>query len=188
MYTKHPFEWIKPKSQIPVFIVSFISTLLILAGMQILGKPLITEAASAGIITLEFAGNLESAQTIIASWGQESLIYAGLNLGFDYLFMMSYGITIGLGCILISQRVHHKIRSISLLGIFLAWGSILAALLDALENYALIRVLLGSINEVWPAIAKWCAGVKFFLVAIGIGYILIGAIFHLLTKSKEKIQ
>jgi len=186
MNTRHPFAWIKKESQVPVFIVSFIITILIIIGMQILGKPLITGAAPSGIVSFEFAGDLETAQSIIASWGQEPLTYAGLNLGFDYLFMVGYGITIGLGCIIISQKLISRIKPLSLLGILLAWGSILAALLDALENYALIRLLLGSFNEVWPVIAKWCAGVKFFLVVIEISYVLIGAVILLLTKNKQE--
>jgi hypothetical protein len=180
MNTKHPFEWIRKKSQLHVFVVSFIFTLIIIAAMQILGNPLITKAAPAGIVTFEFAGDLETAQAIVASWVQNSLIYAGLNLGFDYLFMVAYGITIGLGCVLVSRRL----QKLSSLGILLAWGTIFAALLDAIENYALIRLLLGSINETWAVIAKWCAGVKFFLVAIGISYILIGAVYLLLAKNK----
>ena len=88
MNTIHPFLWINKKSQFPVFIVSFITTILIIVGMQLLGKPLITNAAPSGIISFEFAGDLETAQSIIASWGQEATTYAGLNLGFDYLFMV----------------------------------------------------------------------------------------------------
>ena len=186
MNTIHPFLWINKKSQFPVFIVSFITTILIIVGMQLLGKPLITNAAPSGIISFEFAGDLETAQSIIASWGPEATTYAGLNLGFDYLFMVGYGITIGLGCVLISQKLKDKINPLSFLGIFLAWGSILAALLDALENYALIRILLGSINELWPPIAKWCAGVKFFLVAIGIGYILLGVLYLLIANFRKE--
>ncbi len=187
MLAKHPFRWIKPESQIITFAVSFFATILIIIGMQALGKPLNTEAAPAGIVTFEFAGDLDTAQSIIASWEGDSLIYAGLNLGVDYLFMAAYGMSIGLGCILVSQRLQQKRNSLSRLGVLLAWGSILAALLDALENYALIRVLLGSINEAWPTIAKWCAGVKFFLVAVGIGYVLIGAVYVLLAKNKDEV-
>jgi hypothetical protein len=182
MNAKHPFKWIKKESLLPVFVVSLMITIFIIVAMQILGMPLMTEAAPAGIVTFEFAGDLDTAQAIIASWGHDSLIYAGLNLGFDYLFMVAYGITIGSGCVLISERLRYKI---SLLGILLAWGSILAALLDALENYALIRLLLGSINETWAVIAKWCAGVKFILVAVGIVYVLFGALYLLLTKNKR---
>ena len=186
MNTIHPFLWIKKKSQLPVFIGSFIVTLFIIVGMQFLGRPLVTKAAPSGIVSFEFAGDLETSQTIIASWGQETTTYAGLNLGFDYLFMVGYGVTIGLGCILISSKLKDKINPLSFLGIFLAWGSILAALLDALENYALIRILLGSINELWPPIAKWCAGVKFFLVAIGIGYILLGVLYLLIANFRKE--
>ena len=185
MVAKHPFVWIKEKSQTPVFIVAFITTIIIIVGMQFLGKPLVTEAAPSGIISFEFAGDIETAQSIIGSWGQEETTYAGLNLGFDYLFMVGYGITIGLGCVLISHKLKYKINTLFMLGIFLAWGSVLAALLDALENYALIRVFLGSLNEIWPVVAKWCAGVKFFLVALGIGYVLIGALFVFIPKNKN---
>ena len=185
MNTKHPFKWIKKKSQFPVFLVSFLATILIIVVMQILGKPLVTKSAPAGIISFEFAGDLETAQSIVTSWEQDSLIYAGLNLGFDYLFMIGYGITIGLGSILIAQRFQPKNISLSRMGYLLAWGSTLAALLDALENYALIRVLLGSANDIWPVIARWGATVKFFLVAIGIIYILSGVLYLLISKNKQ---
>lgn len=188
MKAKHPFEWINKQSQLPVFTASFVVTIFIIVGMQLLGKPLITVTAPAGIISFEFAGDLATAQSIIASWGQDALVYAGLNLGFDYLFMVSYALTIGLGCILISHRLLPKIYPLSVLGVVLAWGSILAALLDALENYALIQLLLGSFKESWPLVARWCAGVKFFLVAIGISYILIGMIISFLIKNKEELS
>lgn len=87
----HPYAWIKKKSRFQVFIVSFFVTLFIIVGMQTLGKPLVTEAAPAGIISFEFAGDLDTAQSIITSWGKDSLIYAGLNLGFDYLSWLPTG-------------------------------------------------------------------------------------------------
>lgn len=185
MSTKHPFEWIKKRSQFPVFIVSFVATILIIVVMQNLGNPLVTDPAPAGIISFEFAGDLETAQSIVTSWKKDSLIYAGLNLGFDYLFMIGYGTTIGLGSVLVAQRFQLKNNSLSRMGYLLAWGSILAALLDALENYALIRVLLGSSNDIWPVIARWGATVKFFLVAIGIVYILSGVLYLFISKYKQ---
>lgn len=185
MNTKHPFEWIKQESQKSVFVFLFIATLLVIVGMQFLGNPLITDAAPAGIVSYEFAGDLDTAQTIIDSWGQEKLAYAGLNLGLDYLFMAAYGLTIGLGCVLVAQGLQKKIKPLASLGILLAWGSVLAALLDALENYALIRVLLGSLNETWPVIAYWSAIVKFTLVGFVLIYIFVGALIALFTRGKK---
>lgn len=42
-------------------------------------------------------------------------------------------------------------------GALLAWGQIVAALLDALENYALIQILLGTEQGLWAQVARWSA-------------------------------
>lgn len=43
----------------------------------------------------------------------------------------------------------------------------MAALLDALENIALLKMLRGFVVEPWPQIAQWSAVPKFILVAAG---------------------
>ena len=185
MKLRHPFEWIKKKCVLRVFFVGLILTLLVGAGMQILGRPLITEAAPAGIVSFEFAGDVETAQSILASWRHEVRVIAGLNLGVDYLFMLAYGVTIGLGCILVARGWHETIPALALIGTLFSWGSIGAAFLDAIENYALIRILVGSLNETWPVVSQWCAGVKFFLVGIGLVYVVGGGLV-LFIKQKTK--
>ena len=54
-------------------------------------------------------------------------------------------------------------------GAWLGWGAYAAALFDAVENYALARMLL--MNQVWspyPQVAAFSASVKFGLLALGI--------------------
>ena len=58
-------------------------------------------------------------------------------------------------------------------GILLAWGQAAAGLLDALENYSLIRVLLGTRLEYWPIVARLSATGKFGLVALGLLYVIL---------------
>ena len=186
MKVHHPFEWIKETSQSRVFFVWLIVTVGVVAGMQLLGKPLVTNAAPAGIVSFEFAGDVAGAQAIMASWRHELRVLAGLNLGFDYVFMIAYGGAIGLGCVLVAQRWNEEQNKFRLIGYLLAWGSIAAAVLDAVENYALIRMLLGSLKSMWPVVAKWCAGVKFVLVGLGLLYILGGALFQFLWNQKNK--
>jgi len=185
MKVKHPFEWINKSSQFQVFLLSFFVTLVVIVGMQLLGKPLITKAAPAGIVSFEFAGDVERSQAIMASWRHELRLFAGLNLGFDYVFMIAYGGTIGLGCVLAAKRWHDKRPGLALMGFLFAWGSLAAAAFDAVENYALIRILVGSLNGVWPLVAKWCAVVKFFLVGIGILYVSSSTLIQFLAKVKK---
>lgn len=178
MKPKSPFDWIAEQAQKPVFVAALILTLAVGASLQALGSPLQTAEAPSGIVAFEFAGTLQKAKTIVASWGQAGQTFAGLNLGLDYLFLFSYAICIGLGCVLVSRVLSSRFRILSSLGLFLAWAQIGAGLLDSLENYALIRILLGTELAYWPEVARWCALPKFIIVAVGILYVAIGAFFY----------
>ena len=158
-----------------------------MVSLQILGEPLKTAAAAGGIVSYELAGTIEQAQTILTSWGTQGQIYAGLNLGLDYLFILFYVTTIGLGCVLITQNLTRKMRAPLLVtvGLVLAWGLILAGLLDCIENFALIKILLGSLSGQLATLARWCAIFKFLLVAAGLVYVIVGGIGILLTKNQK---
>ena len=176
MKGRHPFEWLSESGQKRAFVAWTVLTLVVMASLQVLGGPLKTEAAPMGIVSFELAGEISRAQSMIESWGQQGQVYAGLNLGLDYLFMVAYASAIGLGCVLVSRRWWKQAPFVAWLGVGLSWGLWLAALLDAVENYALIRLLLGSVEELWPTLARWCALPKFLLVGAGLVYIILGAV------------
>lgn len=46
--------------------------------MQVVGRPLQTAAAPAGIVSFRFAGTPENAQQMLASWGPDQRVRAGL--------------------------------------------------------------------------------------------------------------
>jgi hypothetical protein len=171
-----PFDWIAEPAQKRVFFIFLVITLILGAALQVLGNPLNTPTAPAGIVSFEFAGTLDRAEEIIASWGDEGQAYAGLNLGLDYLFLVSYSFTIGLGCVLLARSMSTHSRFLYSMGMILAWAQIAAGLLDALENYALIRVLLRSVRAYWPGVACWCAVPKFLFVGLGILFIILTVI------------
>ena len=164
-----PFAALSPRGQKRTFVLLFCLTIAVMMALNLLDVPLRTAAAPSGIVSFELAGQPDAAQRIVASWDEEARVYAALSLGLDYLFMLAYSTAIGLGCVLLSQRLP---RFISLLGLYLAWAQWGAALLDALENYALIRVLLGTVQGGWPAVARYCALPKFTIIVLGLVYIL----------------
>jgi hypothetical protein len=161
-------------------------TLVVMAGLQVLGGPLMTEEAPAGIVSFEFAGELSEAQSMVESWGQKGQVYAGLNLGLDYLFLVVYASTIGLGCVLMGQGLSKQVGYMGPWGVVLAWGQLAAGLLDSIENYALIQVLLGSEQRLWPVVARWCAVPKFVIVAVGLLYIVIGGMVVVVRVRRGK--
>lgn len=183
---KHPFTWLPESTHKPAFWSLFVFTIIIIVVMLVLGDLLNIEPDLKGIVAFELAGDLAVAQEMIEKWKPRGEVFAGVILGFDYLFMVAYALTIGLGCVLVARSLSERFKSLSSVGVVLAWAMFLAALLDALENYALIRVLLRSGNELWPVVAKWCAVPKFIIVALGLLYLVIGAIIGLLTSGERR--
>ncbi len=184
MILQHPFEWILPSAQKRAFWVLFVVTIIVMATLQVLDTPLKNELAPKGIVSFEFAGDLPLAQQMVESWGRRGRIAAGVSLGLDYLFLLTYAGSIGMGCVLIARSFSKRSKQLSNIGVFLAWALMVAAILDTIENYGLIRVLLGSNLAVWPKVATWCAVPKFVIVAAGLAYILIGSVVSLLSRQR----
>ena len=172
MTPQHPFVWLSPAAQKRAFLVLLLLALAVMAWMNVFDAHLKTAADPAGIVSFELAGSSALAWDIIESWGEEGQVYAGLSLGLDYLFIVAYSGGIALGCVMGSRSLAQRVKGLAPVGLFLAWAQFAAAALDAVENYALIQVLLGSQRELWPVVARWCAVPKFLLVALGLLYLL----------------
>lgn len=187
---KHPLENIPVTSRKPLFFAFLAGTLILFAVFRILDAPLRTPAAPSGIVSFELAGTPFQAQAIIDSWHEMAYLlssvegepvpgmvsrayaFAAFGLGIDYLFMPVYATALALGILLAASR--HK-GWFGMLGIWLGWGAYAAAIFDAVENYALARMLL--MNEVWspnPEVAAFSATVKFGLLLLGLFYALVG--------------
>ena len=184
MTPRHPYEWISLSAQKRAFWALFVVTILVMASLQVIDTLLKNDVAPSGIVSFEFAGDLSLAQKMVEAWGRKGRIAAGLSLGLDYLFLLAYAGSIGMGCVLIARGISKSANYLCSVGIFIAWALLVAALLDMVENYALIRVLLGSNLAIWPKVAKWCAVPKFVIVVSGLAYILIGALISLLSRRR----
>jgi len=160
-----------------IFLALFLTVIL-----QIVGGPLATGAAPAGIVSFEFAGNLEQVEKILTSWDQEARLHAALSLGLDYLYLVVYALAIGATCLKAAAFWRGKRTGLARLGFWLGWSQGVAALLDAIENLALIRLLFGATTPFWPPLAQICATVKFLLVLSGLVYVLLTALLYLLRR------
>ena len=121
--------------------------------------------------------------SILSSWDNTAKIYAGLNLGLDYLFIALYPIAIGLGCVLISEKLSRRLKLFSLVGVILAWTQLAAGAMDVVENYSLIELLMGSQEKIWSPVAFYCATVKFSFVILGLLYVSVGLLSTLFERQ-----
>ena len=182
---RHPLEFISNQYRRQFFLTFLGLTVILFAIFRVLDQPLRTEAAPNGIVSFQLAGNPQAARAITESWKQTSLslsavpgqpnpdivyvsyMFAAFGLGIDYLFMPLYAFTLGFGTLLASRRHEGWIRSLSAVA---AYAGFAAALFDAVENYALLRVLIGEVQSSYPAIAAFCAIIKFGLILFGALY------------------
>jgi hypothetical protein len=168
----YPLEFVSAASRKKTFFSLLALTLLLFGVMKRLDAPLRNlTAAPNGIISFELAGSPEKAEAITQSWGLQAHLFAAFGLGVDYLFLAVYGLTLSLGVLMAGKKQGGRFEKF---GVFIAWGVLLAALSDAIENYFLWQILIGAEIESAAAVAAFAATVKFFLLAVGIGFALTG--------------
>ena len=175
-----PFATMEPKKRKRWMWIWIGLALLMSMIMNVVGGPLITEAAPTGIISFEFAGTAVNAQAMIDSWDTQAKIHAGLSMGLDFLYPIIYATAISLAVVVASGRFSGWMNK---LGAWLAWGVWVAAIFDYIENISLIQLLLGSSNDLWAQLAYWCAAIKFLLIILAILYALIGGIHALIRRE-----
>lgn len=167
-------DHLAPNRRGVAFAAALTLTLAVWIVLSVANAPLRTSAAPAGIISLELAGTVERAASILASWSAPQREAAAFGLGLDFLFLFLYPITISIGCRMVARRIAPHSARWSLVGTALALAVPLCIVLDSIENAALWRMLALGPMSPWPAVAAAAAYPKFALVLLGIGYLIVG--------------
>ncbi|MBD1927492.1 hypothetical protein H6F74_14750 [Trichocoleus sp. FACHB-90] len=160
----HPFQFIPADNYVQVFLPLLALTLLLAAVLSAIPlKP--------DIVQFEL-----NALKVIKSWKETDKMWAAFSLGLDFLFLVVYSTTIGLACVWLANVLQAYSLPLATVGIWLAWGQWVAALLDMVENIALTIILVGSVRATLPQLAKWSAIFKFGLIILGLLYAAVGGI------------
>ncbi len=185
--TNDSFISVAPGTKKKIIWFSGILTVLLFIALSAADKPLRTGVAENGIVSFELAGNLTQAQAVLNSWNEKAKIYAAFSLGIDFLFLFAYSFFLAFSILKIVEIFSSGANKNIFVrtGVFLAGLMFIAALFDAAENVCLINLLFGSLNEILPTLAFYFASLKFFIVALGILYIIISLIFLLFNKKRR---
>ena len=128
-----------------------------------------------GIIAFEFARTPERANEIVTEWGEEGRSAARTALFFDYGYLVFYGLFLAGACAAVSRRAEALgWRRVAVVGVVLAWGALVAAWSDAIENLALLLVAAEHTNQPWPGTAFTFATIKFALVVPALLFAAVG--------------
>lgn len=134
------------------------------------GAPPGAPVAEVPTVTFEFAGTLERWNALAATAGHAGMEALRVQTYVDYSFLVCYSTLIAAG--VIGVTLGTRSRALLVTARYLAWGQWLAGLLDAIENYGMLRNMAGPVSGTWLAVSYWCAAVKFAFVIFGTLYIL----------------
>lgn len=168
---KYPLQSIPRARRAGLFWLLLSGTLLVMLVFSLTGEPLTTAAAPNGIVSLELAGSAAKTQAILDSWDHQAQLLAAFGLGFDYLFMVLYALTLGLACLWACDHLQEKRWPLASLGIPLAWATLAAAVFDSIENVCLTWQLIQEPADTWARVAQGCAGIKFLIIFVALIYI-----------------
>lgn len=182
---KHPFQLLSRSSFRWIFWPLFLLTLLLLIVLNLLNSPLNNTQAPQGIISLELAGSQVVAESIVKSWDAIQQKIAAFGLGLDFLFIPVYSTALSLACVWTAANLSARKVTFGVLGMLIAWLQWVAAILDGLENIALMNILIGNPNPSLAPLASWCAGLKFGIIVAGMVWSFFALIMILMIPVKE---
>ena len=176
----HPFLSLTPSQHKRTFWLFLILMLLATFVLQMIDGSLQTAAAPQGIVSYELAGNVGTAGSILASWDANAQLHAAFSLGFDYLYMLAYAVTLALAVLWLADGLPGLLGNV---GVLLAWGMGAAGLADAVENYFLWQMLVSGPSDTAAMAARWAAMLKFALIILAILYIVFVLLSNLFRKK-----
>jgi hypothetical protein len=163
-----------------------VGTLLISDRLGKIGQVLKTSGPPApwGIISYEIAGSEAQASAILATWNSipEGTASARRSLYLNYLFLCFYSTLFAQLCYLAAAALKDA-KGWYTAGLWLMYGQWLAAVLDAVENTALLAMLnRQQAVAPLPQLAFLAAYGKFLLIFLGLGYALVGLVKGLTSR------
>jgi hypothetical protein len=129
-----------------------------------------TPASPAGILSMEFATQPHRVTEIKNAWDAGGMTgRARTNIWIDFLFIPFYAMLFYTLCGSISVRMQGFPAK---LGIFMAFGALVAGLLDVLENIFMLIALQGHYGGFSAMATSLLAGAKFLLLALAALYVI----------------
>jgi len=177
-----PFLKISKTSERKLTYIVFFLLIITLIAMRYFNIYLQDPTSPNGIIDFELAKTLERSQEILNGWGGFEKTFAGLSLGFDFLFLIIYTLFIALLIHKLNERLWTG-ESFYKIGEILIWSMFFAAIFDIVENICLIKLLIGNLKQYWSSLAYYFAVAKFIFIIISVFYIVVNTIILLLKKQ-----
>lgn len=140
------------------------------------------EITPLGIVSFEFISSLPNVNAAMQLWGESGQAAVGFSLGLDYLYVLVYS-ALFIYCLRnTSEKLSQHNAAFAKIALVLTIVFPVAACCDAIENFSLLKLLLGSQNELWVFVAYYCAAIKFCIIAISLVCIVTGQLYAFIKR------
>lgn len=154
------------------WLAALIATLAYMALLRQQGAPLL-QWLPAGILTLEMPVTPERAQHWIDALGARGHAMAVLQVQLDYVFLLLYPLAFATALARVAPLAAGVVARACRAGARAVW---VAGALDAIENFAMLRMLDGETATPWPQLSTACAAVKFAIVLAALLMLVAGLV------------
>jgi len=168
-----------------LLILSIVLFVLASIGMGAVDVYMQNEITPYGIISFEFINTIEASNAAIQAWGATGQIATAISVGLDFLYLVMYT---SVGCIFLaitSEKVSAISPSFGKALLTAAYLFPIVGLLDVIENYSLIQLLLGSQDSIWPTTAYYSAMTKFSGLVVALVFVIVGQVYAKLNGSNS---
>ncbi len=174
-YEIYPFARLSPDVRKMLLRAGIAAMIVCALVMARLGLPLSTRETPGGILDFEFAKTAAEAQRVMDAWGADGVAAARTQTYVDFAYLALYALTL---CLAVGLGVYTWARRSALfgwIGVALAWLTLGAGILDAIENIAMLRQWSHGPDEQLARLAWAAAGAKFAIILGALIYALFAA-------------
>lgn len=161
-------------------VIAAFATVVMIVVMRWMGSGLESKVSPLGIVSFELTKSYSAAKEIIEVVGQKPLQW---NIAIDFLFLIVYTFFFFFCCKAIMQQFRSS--GLKTLGFIFLELSVLAGVLDLVENIAMLITLGGYGSDISVGVSYYTAIAKFTAIAIILVYILVASILvYFISKKK----
>ncbi len=166
-----PFAFLQGPARWVLFLVLAVATVCYSLALGKQGKDLNNRVATHAVVSYELAWTPDRADAIRQSWADANqLDLARKQIHWDFGFLVLYPLAFSLACSLLARSPKSFGGPI---GFVIAWSVLAALPLDATENLFMLRMLDQGATKLDVVGASLAAGIKFVVLFVACGYILI---------------
>lgn len=160
--------------------IAALATVVMIVVMRFMGVGLVSKFSPLGIVSLELSKNFDQAKSMIDEVGVKPFQW---NIGIDFLFIIAYMMLLFLCCKALMNN--YRSSGLKTIGLIFLELSVLVAVLDLIENIAMLITLGGYGTNTSVTVSYWAAIAKFVVAALVVVYIIIASILMFIISKKK---